>query len=231
MPIIWLMMFIIFFNLKDKIYFYFKFIFIFLFFISIPIIIDFIKYPLYQLTDKYSFGDNISAVIVLTGGAYKDINNNWYPSGITIKRAVLGNNIAKDLGVPLIISGGNKSPDLPAESLLVSKLFQNQNIILETKSKNTYQSAINLEEVLHRNNLNKNGKFLLITSNMHNLRASLTFESQRYDIKTYNYKSLSKFNYISFIPNSKSFTFFNHCLYEYYGIIKYIILGHIKVNI
>ena len=65
-------------------------------------------------------------------------------------------NIAKDLGVPLIISGGNKSPDLPAESLLVSKLFQNQNIILETKSKNTYQSAMGKQALgVHCTNYNE----------------------------------------------------------------------------
>jgi len=230
MPIIWCMFIIILFKINN-IYVYFKAILILLLLLSLPIIIEFFKYPLTNGSSKYIAGDDISAVIVLTAGSYKDVNEKWYPSATSIKRTVLANNIAKKEKVPLIILGGNQTGKFPSESLLVSKFVHNNNLLLDTKSKNTYQSVKNLEKNLLAINLNKNNNYLVITSNIHNLRTALTFKSQGYKIKIFNYYYLNKIKFIDFIPNSRSFILFNNCLYEYFGIIKYVFLGYIKVNI
>jgi len=224
------MLIIILFKIKN-IYIYFKIIFIILFLFSLPIFIELFKYPLTNGSSKYVAGDNISAVIVLTAGSYKDINDKWYPSSTSIQRTILANNIAKELNLPLIILGGSKTIDLPAESLLVSKFIDNDNSLLETKSKNTYQSVKNLNEVLLKINLNKKNNYLVMTSDIHNLRTALTFKSQGYRIKIFDYPSFNKNGFLNFIPHSKSFAFLNNCLYEYFGVIKYIFLGYIKINI
>ena len=230
MPIIWCMLIIILFKIKN-IYVYFKIIFIILFLFSLPIFIELFKYPLTNGSSKFIAGDDISAVIVLTAGSYKDINDKWYPSSTSIQRTILANNIAKELNLPLIILGGSKSIALPAESLLVSKVIDNDNLLLETQSKNTYQSVKNLDKVLLKLNLNKKHNYLVITSDIHNLRTALTFKSQDYKIKIFNYKSFSKISFSTFIPNAKSFILLNNCLYEYFGIIKYTFLGYIKTSI
>ena len=230
MPIIWCMLIIILLKIKN-IYVYFKIIFIILFLFSLPIFIELFKYPLTNGSSKYIAGDNISAVIVLTAGSYKDINDKWYPSGTSIQRTILANNIAKELNLPLIILGGSKTIALPAESLLVSKVIDNDNLLLETQSKNTYQSVKNLDKVLLKLNLNKKHNYLVITSDIHNLRTALTFKSQGYRIKIFDYTSFNKNGFSTFIPNAKSFILLNNYLYEYFGIIKYIFLGYIKINI
>jgi len=230
MPIIWSMLIIILFKIKN-IYIYFKIILVFLLLLSLPIVIEFFKYPLTNGSSKYIAGDHISAVIVLTAGSYKDVNEKWYPSGTSVKRTVLANNIAKNIKVPLIILGGNKTGNLPSESLLVSKFINNNNLLLDTKSENTYQSVKNLEKNLLTINLNKKDNYLVVTSDIHNLRTALTFKSQGYKIKIFNYNSFNKRSFAKFIPNSKSFILLNNCLYEYLGIIKYAFLGYIKVNI
>ena len=230
MPIIWYMLIIILFKIKN-IYIYFKIILISLLLLSLPIVIEIFMYPLTNGSSKFITGDDISAVIVLTAGSYKDVNEKWYPSATSVKRTVLANNIAKIANVPLIILGGNKTKNLPSESLLVSKYINNNNLLLDTKSKNTYQSVKNLEEKLVTINLNKNNNYLVVTSDIHNLRTALTFKSQGYRIKIFNYNSLNKSSFANFIPSSKSFLLLNNCLYEYFGIIKYLFLGYIKVNI
>jgi len=230
MPIIWCMLIIILFKIKN-IYVYFKIIFIILFLFSLPIFMELFKYPLTNGSSKFIAGDDISAVIVLTAGSYKDINDKWYPSSTSIQRTILANNIAKELNLPLIILGGSKSIALPAESLLVSKVIDNDNLLLETQSKNTYQSVKNLDKVLLKLNLNKKHNYLVITSDIHNLRTALTFKSQDYKIKIFNYKSFSKISFSTFIPNAKSFILLNNYLYEYFGIIKYTFLGYIKTSI
>ena len=60
---------------------------------------------------------------------------------------------------------------------------------------------------------------------------ALTFKSQGYRIKIFDYTSFNKNGFLNFIPHSKSFVFLNNYLYEYFGIIKYIFLGYIKINI
>jgi len=230
MPIIWCMLIIILFKIKN-IYVYFKIIFIILFLFSLPIFIELFKYPLTNGSSKFIAGDDISAVIVLTAGSYKDINDKWYPSSTSIQRTILANNIAKELNLPLIILGGSKSIALPAESLLVSKVIDNDNLLLETQSKNTYQSVKNLDKVLLKLNLNKKHNYLVITSDIHNLRTALVFKSQGYRIKIFDYTSFNKNGFSTFIPNAKSFILLNNYLYEYFGIIKYIFLGYIKTSI
>ena len=230
MPIIWCMLIIILFKINN-IYVYFKIIFIILFLFSLPIFIELFKYPLTNGSSKFIAGDDISAVIVLTAGSYKDINDKWYPSSTSIQRTILANNIAKELNLPLIILGGSKSIALPAESLLVSKVIDNDNLLLETQSKNTYQSVKNLDKVLLKLNLNKKHNYLVITSDIHNLRTALIFKSQGYRIKIFDYTSFNKNGFLYFIPHSKSFILLNKCLYEYFGIIKYIFLGYIKTSI
>ncbi|MGY9060621.1 MAG: YdcF family protein, partial [Candidatus Puniceispirillales bacterium] len=188
MPIIWCMLIIIIFKINN-IYVYFKAILILLLLLSLPIIIELFKYPLTNGSSKYIAGDHISAVIVLTAGSYKDVNEKWYPSATSIKRTVLANNIAKKAKVPLIILGGNQIGKFPSESLLVSKFVHNNNLLLDTQSKNTYQSVKNLEKNLLAINLNKNNNYLVVTSDIHNLRTALTFKSQGYKIKIFNYNS------------------------------------------
>ena len=113
-------------------------------------------------------------IIVLTGGIYKDINGNWHPSSNSINRAALGNNLSKKLNIPLMSTGGNSKKENPAESQIVSNFIDNKNIILEQKSKNTYESALNLEKILLENNLSKYDNFLLTALKFHNLRSALT---------------------------------------------------------
>lgn len=229
LPIIWFMFFIIIFRIKKNIYFYFKSIFVLLFILSLPIFIEIISLPLAKGSDRSLSDEEISAIVVLTSGIYKDINNNWHPSSTSIARVILANNLSKTLNIPLIILGGKSMPNAPAESYIVSKFIENKNIILDSESKNTYESAINLEKILLKNNLDKNNNFYVVTSKHHNLRTAFTFKTQNYKIKLYEYSSFNKLSFKNFIPNSKSFTSLNNIMYEYFGIIKYIFSGHIKI--
>jgi len=223
------MFFVIIFSFKKNIYFYFKTVFVLLFIVSLPIFIEIFSLPLTKGSDRSLSNKDISAIIVLTGGIYKDVNNNWHPSSSSVARVVLANNLSKELNLPLIILGGKSIPNGPAESIIVSKFIENKNIILDYESKNTFESAINLEKILLKNNLNKNDNFYVVTSKYHNLRTAFTFRTQNYNIKLYDYSSFNKLSLKNFIPNSYSFMSFNNALYEYFGIIKYIFLGHIKI--
>ena len=182
---IWFMFFVIIFSLKKNIYFYFKTVFVLLFIVSLPIFIEIFSLPLTKGSDRSLSNKDISAIVVLTGGIYKDVNNNWHPSSSSVARVVLANNLSKELNLPLIILGGKSIPNGPAESIIVSKFIENKNIILDYESKNTFESVIFLEKILLKINLNKNDNFYVVTSKYHNLRTAFTFRTQNYNIKLY----------------------------------------------
>jgi len=229
LPIIWFMFFIVILKLKRYSYVSFKIIFFLLFIMSIPITTYIIEYPLKANSNSYLKGDNISIVLVPTAGSYKDYNNNWHPSSTSILRAVIGETLAIKLNTTLIISGGDIQKSNISEALLVSKMI-NQDAILDHDSKNTSDTVINLKYIIEENNITMEHPILLVTSPIHNLRASMTLKSYGYNVKNFNQKLNKKYSIIDFIPSSKSFIYLNNALYEYIGILKYILNGHIKLN-
>ena len=229
LPIIWLMFFIMIFKLKRYSYFCFKIIFFSLFIMSMPIFIDIIEYPLKANSNSYLEGNNISIVLVPTAGSYKDYNNNWHPSSSSILRAATGEALAKKFNTTLVISGGDLHNSGLSEAFLVSKMI-NKDAILDHTSKNTFQTVINLQYIIEKNNIIMDYPILLVTSPIHKLRTFMTLKSYGYKVKIFNKKFNKKYSIIDFIPNSKSFIHLNNALYEYIGILKYILSGHIKLN-
>ena len=196
---------------------------------SMPIFIDIIEYPLKANSFSYIEGNNISIVLVPTAGSYKDYNNNWHPSSTSIMRAVIGDSVAKKLNTTLVISGGDLHESGISEAFLVSKII-NEDAILDHTSKSTADTVINLKYIIEENNIIMDYPILLVTSPIHNLRASMTLKSYGYKVKIFNKNLNNKYSIIDFIPNSKSYTYLNNALYEYIGILKYILNGHIKLN-
>ena len=131
---------------KNKIKYYF-YALLFLIIFSTPFSSFILSYPLTSfgktITNKNQ--DGIKAVIVLTAGIEKDILENWKPSNNTINRTLLGKKYSDELSVPLVISGGLTDSEVISEAILVSNYLNLKNSIIEQNSKNTYQSARNLE--------------------------------------------------------------------------------------
>ena len=53
-----------------------------------------------------------------------------------------------------------------------------QNIILDTRSRNSYETSKNLKKIMIENNINNNVPILLVTSPKHYLRMSLLFKKE-----------------------------------------------------
>ena len=191
---------------------------------STPITSLFLSYPLISLVKTMDGNSqkNIKAVIVLSAGIEKDITENWRPSNNSLDRALLGKNYSDKLSVPLIISGGFTSSKLFSESIIIKDYLKFDASIIEQNSKNTYESAKNLESYCKQ----ENGPFLLITGNYHRLRSYLSFKSFGCDVLLVE-KNI-KFNFSQLYPSSKGIKIFEKVLYEYIGLFYYIITNKIK---
>ena len=186
---------------------------------SFPIIGKFIQLPLNLFYNKIKDNNysEINSIIVLTGGIYKNTLGDWLPSNSTEKRIFLAKKVLNKKNVPLIISGGFTQKDAPSEAALTRTYFNLSSSIIEQNSLNTYQSALNLKQYCSK----YKGKFLLITDKYHALRSFLTFKSQNCDVVLLNNAIDIKAR--DFIPNLKGYNRINKAIYEYLGVLYYLI--------
>ncbi len=197
-----------------------------MFVISLPFFGKIFSYPLLGLPKFLISSDlnDVKSAVVLTGGIYKNIINEWQPSKKTEERILYAKKILNKKDIPIIISGGITQNNAPSEAEVAKEFYNLVDAEVETESLNTYQSAQNLKNYckIFNNNL------MIITDIFHSLRSYLSFKSQGCNTILYNYNS-----YLiepkDFIPSLYGFSLFNNAVYEYVAIIYYLVT--FKINL
>ncbi len=135
----------------------------------------------------------------------------------------------------ILISGGSgaviykekKEADI-LKNYLIKIGISKDDIIIESKSKNTHENALFTSKILAANN--ESVKYLLISSSLHILRAQKCFEKEGtpVDIFPTNYK-IKQFNTVGFyvIPSAEALSNWNMFIHEIIGLITYKISGYI----
>jgi uncharacterized SAM-binding protein YcdF (DUF218 family) len=196
-----------------------------MFIISLPFFGKIFSYPLLGLPKIFISSDlkDVEAAVVLTGGIYKNIINEWQPSENTEKRVLYAKKLLKEKNIPIMLSGGITKKNAPSEAEVTKNFYNLVNAEIETISFNTYQSAQNLKNYCERFNNN----LMIITDNFHSLRSYLSFKSQGCNTIIYNYSYYIDLN--DFIPSRNGFSLFNNAIYEYIAILYYLIT--FKINL
>ena len=197
-----------------------------MFVISLPFFGKIFSYPLLGLPKFLISSDlnDVKSAVVLTGGIYKNIINEWQPSKKTEERILYAKKILNKKDIPIIISGGITQNNAPSEAEVAKEFYNLVDAEVETESLNTYQSAQNLKNYckIFNNNL------MIITDIFHSLRSYLSFKSQGCNTILYNYNS-----YLiepkDFIPSLYGYSLFNNAVYEYVAIIYYLVT--FKINL
>ena len=226
----------IFFYKKKKI---FKLIIItntfFLIIFSVPIISYILEIPLYPKKNTYekNLDKKFSLIIVPTAGFKKNENNDYYdyPSKNSIDRLYKAYVFSINKNIPIYISGGKTIKNIDSEAEILSKNFfqkiDKTKIVIENKSINTFETAINLEQYLLNKNLSKN--IILFTDLYHHKRMASVLEKKKIKVffATNSFKK-KKIELNDFFPSLKSYEEINKVRYSYLAILKYIITN--KVN-
>ena len=129
----------------------------------------------------------------------------------------------------ILISGGNGQllNDGYMESewskdFLINCGIPEENILIENKSRNTWENALYTSDILEKK---KNKKLLLITSSWHMKRAKFCFEKNNMNTDFFPTDYTKKHIKINFeyllIPNSKSFVRWETLIKEFIGNIVY----------
>ena len=196
-----------------------------MFAVSLPFFGKIFSYPLLGLPKIFLSSDlkDAKSAVVLTGGIYKNIMNEWQPSKNTEKRILYAKKLLNKKDLPIIISGGITKSDAPSEAEVTKNYYNLVNAEIETVSLNTYQSAQNLKYYCEAFNNN----LIIITDIFHSLRSYLSFKSQGCKTILYNY--YYRIEPKDFIPSLYGFSLFNNAVYEYAALTYYLVT--FKINL
>ena len=170
-------------------------------------------------------------VLLLLGGGIiekvPDFSGYGIPTDRMTGRIVTAVRLQKNLNIPIIVSGGKTSKNgsstgLIAKRFLVDLGVQEGQIVIEEKSRDTYENAKHIREICLRNGY-KNP--ILITSASHMKRSVLSFKKVGIDVMPYpaNFttKRVNEYGWYSYLPRSSSLGKTSLAFHEYLGIFFY----------
>lgn len=182
--------------------------------------------------------ENYDVVIVLGGMISFDSDLERMQANRGIDRSLQGLLVyKKGKAKKLFISGGSGSlqfPDMKEGLIIKSYLTQigipEQDIFIESESKNTYENAVYTGKELERLGL-QNSKLLLVTSASHMYRSKKCFEKQGLMVDTYSADVVAGprkfvFDHL-FLPNGNTLNDWYNLLHELLGVAIYKIMGYL----
>ena len=176
------------------------------------------------------------AIVVLTGGMWDAGPVGWIPKPEGIHRLAVAYEIQRmiNMRLPVIVSGGHtKGGQNPSEANVTASFFARQRTEvtpteLEEVSTDTYESAMQLAPVLAKRGARN---VLLVTSDVHMLRALATFRARGIDAIPAPALNLPQNMGIkAVLPSAYGVMFTADALYEIFGLVGYLVTGKISVS-
>lgn len=195
---------------------------------SIPAIANLVSRPLRiaEIDTARTVPSDYDAIVVLGGGVYGDNRGGFWLTRESAHRGAAGKALTDVLGLPVILSGGSPVPNQPPEAEVIAAQYAfPATAILETRSMNTYENAVNTVRILERNNWRR---IVLVTSDTHLLRAAAFFRAQGIDkIGPVGVDIPDPVEVTDFIPTVTAFGIWRRILKEYTGLAWYLVTGRI----
>ena len=190
---------------------------------------------LFDMVDSRALDDptRADAIVVLTGNMVNAGPVGWLPTVDTYQRLAVAYELQRmvNLRLPVIVSGGHThGVQAPSEASVAAGFFANNRpeitpTELEEASTDTYESAMQLAPVLAKREAHN---VFLVTSDVHMLRALATYRARGIDPIAFPSLSLSgPVGIAGLLPSVAGLKASSDALYEYYGIIAYLVTGKI----
>ncbi len=168
------------------------------------------------------------AIVILGGGRYAEApeyGGDTVGSG-TLARLRYGAFIARQSGLPVLVSGGRLREEALSEAELMQQVlaqsFNTQTTWKDTRSRNTAENALYSAEILRRAQIRH---VYLITHARHMRRAVLMFEQMGIEVTpaptAYLHPTMRATLAGQFIPKSAALSASSLALHEYLGLLWY----------
>lgn len=175
-----------------------------------------------------------NAIVVLTAGMTNAGPVGWLPKPESIHRLAVGYELQRliNLRLPVIVSGGHTAGvQNPSEAAVTAGFFAHQRTEvtpteLEEVSTDTYESAMQLAPVLAKRGARN---VLLVTSDIHMLRALATFRARGIDAIPAPALNLpGRLGVRAVLPSAYGLGLTTDALYEIYAVAAYLVSGRIS---
>lgn len=194
---------------------------------SLPITNHLLSMPLYASADRYNVDrDGPLPIFVPTAGVYQDSTGKWWPE----KQSILRYQYAKKFDGQIFLVGGNPIVGSPSEAEVIFSYFpeDRDRTVVVNEGANSIRSA----EALKNAFAIPSGTVHLVTSPSHILRMFAALTAQGFEVKvTPAGKTFEKSVQITdFLPGIGGLLKFRSMMYEYFGIVLYLIRGDISLK-
>ena len=179
--------------------------------------------------DPDSTADGIAAVLVPTAGAYRDAAGNWWPTETTIQRAAAGLVQSQRLGLPLILAGGNPNDGDPPEAQVLAAVmsFPVPDVRIEPGPRDSQETGAAVALLLR----DEAQRVLLVTSPTHVARMAASLRHHGVEAVLAAHTTLPALGRPeSWLPQSDGIGLTRAALYEYVGILWYLVSGRITLG-
>ncbi len=173
-------------------------------------------------------------IVVLTSGSYYAGDIGWLPKTETYRRVTVAYELQNRIGsrIPVLISGGHtKGLQYPSEAKVAQSFFNRNHAqltptILEESSINTYESSLQCAALIQKREAKK---VILVTSELHMLRAVASFRGRGIDVIPFPVLHLPRgdLGLSGWLPTSSGAHLTSLALYEIYGLVGYLLTGKI----
>jgi len=150
---------------------------------TLPAFSKIVSWPLRTLVPNWELSGRpfVGAIVVPTGGSFSDSTGRRWPSRETVRRAVLGSELAKETGLPLALSGGSPE-ELPySEAVLVADLLglDRDSLLLDATARNTHENALAFARLLTPLGVRR---VVLVTDGIHMVRMAASLRAAGFDV-------------------------------------------------
>lgn len=174
--------------------------------------------PLLTENTDIKLCQNTSGIILL-GSGLNNAFGNIEPGIGAYERIIKTAQIYHMYPQKIIISGGQTSAlNISEAQVYAEQLYKlgipKSAMLLEDKSKNTYQNAKFTKELIN----NDSGTYCLVTGGIHYTRAKILFN--KFDINTISIASSKLLPQVEILPSAYNFYMTQQIIHEYLGVVR-----------
>lgn len=166
-------------------------------------------------------------ILVATGGAMEISLEDYFPNDNTLIRIHHADRLQRELGLPVIISGGDPRKAGVAESVLAMRagFLDSQETIVDESALNTAENAIAFATLMQQNGFSRP---VLVTQAIHSRRMAAALLAQGF--ASAQHPAMEKVampvEALDFIPSLRGYRYASRVAVAYAAIVKYMLLGH-----
>ena len=170
-----------------------------------------------------------ATILVPTAGLYQDAGGRWWPTETSIRRAAAGLALRERLGLPLLLAGGNPNAGEPPEARVLAELLglSEPGVRLELEARDSAETGAAVAALLEGGSK----RVILVTSPAHVARMSAALRHNGLTVLAAPIgppRPLLRAD--QWWPQARGLGLTRAALYEYLGILWYLVSGRIALE-